>query len=201
MGIGVIGGTFDPIHNGHLLIAEEARARLNLTEVYFVPAGLPWMRADSPVAAAEHRLELVRLAIADRPYFKLSTVDIERAGPSYTVDTIAELLSQYGAGTELFFILGWDSLAEFSRWREPSRLVKLCYLVAVPRPGYLPPDLKSLEATIPGISHRAVLLDRPQVDISATAIRRRFAEGGSITHLVPAAVERYIKEHGLYTAH
>jgi nicotinate-nucleotide adenylyltransferase len=196
--IGVIGGTFDPIHNGHLLIAEETRAELNLAQVLFVPAGQPWLKTNSPMGAAEHRLEMVRLATADRASFRLSTVDIDRPGPSYTIDTLADLQSQFGAGARLFFILGWDSLAELPRWREPSRLVKLCRLVAVPRPGYPPPDLNSLEAAIPGISKRVTLLDRPKLDISATVIRERVARGLSIRHLVPEVVERYIKQNKLY---
>lgn len=109
MNIGVLGGTFDPIQKGHLLLAEEARARLDLAEVIFVPAGQPWLKTGSTISAAEHRVEMVRLAIADKPYFKLSTMEIERAGPSYTVDTIAELQTQLGAGDELFFIMGWGS--------------------------------------------------------------------------------------------
>jgi len=198
--IGVIGGTFDPIHNGHLIVAEEARTRLALAEVLFVPAGQPWLKADSRISVAEHRLEMVRLAVTDRPYFKLSPVDIERSGPSYTVDTIAELQSQLGVEAELFFILGWDSLAELPQWREPSRLISLCRLVAVPRPGYPPPDLKSLEVTTTGISQRVILLDKPGVDISATVVRQRVAPGLSIRHLVPEVVNRYIKQHKLYVA-
>ncbi len=198
MKIGVIGGTFDPIHNGHLIIAEETRARLNLTEVLFVPAGQPWLKANSPVAAVDHRLEMVCLAIADRPYFTLSTVDIDRPGPSYTIDTLAELQSQFGAGTELFLITGWDSLAELPQWHEPTRLITMCHLVAVPRPGYRRPKLKSLEASIPGISKRVMLMDKPEIDISASVIRDRVAQGLSIRHLVPEPVNRYIKQHGLY---
>ena len=198
MNIGVMGGTFDPIHKGHLIVAEEVRARLNLAEILFVPAGQPWLKANSPIAAAEHRIQMVRLAIADKPYCKLSTMEIERAGPSYTVDTIAELQGQLGAGDKLFFILGWENLAELPQWHEPSRLIKMCYLVAVPRPGYPAPDLNSLEADIPGLSHRVILLDTPQIDISASAIRNRVAHGLSISHLVPEPVERYIKEQRLY---
>ena len=198
MKVGVIGGTFDPIHNGHLLIAEETRAELNLTQVLFVPAGQPWLKTNSPISAARHRLEMVRLAIADRAGFKLSTVDIDRPGPSYTIDTLTDLQSQFGAGARLFFILGWDSLAELPQWREPSRLVEMCRLVAVPRPGYPPPDLNSLEAAIPGISKRVTLLDKPKLDISATVIRERVAQGLSIRHLVPEPVENYIKQHRLY---
>ena len=198
MNIGVLGGTFDPVHNGHLIVAEEAKARLNLAEVIFVPAGQPWLKADIPISPAEHRLQMLRLAIADKPHFKLSTIEIERAGASYSVDTIAELQSQLGNGDELFFILGWDSLAELPQWREPKRLIKLCYLVAAPRTGHLCPKLKALEASIPGISQRVMLLDEPEIDISASVIRDRVARGLSVLHLVPEAVNRYIKEHGLY---
>ena len=198
MNIGVLGGTFDPIHIGHLILAEEVRASLNLAEILFVPAGQPWLKVDSPISPAEHRVEMVRLAIADKPYFKLSTMEIERAGPTYTVDTIAELKAPLGTEDELFFILGWDNLAELPRWRQPSRLIAMCRLVAVPRPGYPLPDLKALEASIPGLSQRVTLMEKPEIDISASAIRGRVVQGLSIHHLVPGPVERYIKEHKLY---
>lgn len=198
MNIGVMGGTFNPIHNGHVVVAEEVRVHLNLTEILFVPAGQPWLKANSPIAAAEHRMQMVRLAIADKPYCKLSTMEIERVGPSYTVDTIAELQGQLRGEDEIFFILGWDSLAELPQWREPSRLIKMCYLVVVPRPSYPPPDLNSLEADIPGLSQRLILLDTPHIDVSASQIRNRVAQGLPISHLVPEPVEGYIREHGLY---
>lgn len=198
MNMGVLGGTFDPIHNGHLIVAEETRTRLNLGEVLFVPAGQPWLKANVSILPAEHRVQMVRLAIADKPYFKLSTVEIDRAGLSYTVDTIGELQAQLGAGDELFFILGWDNLAELPQWKEPSRLIKMCRLVAVPRVGYPIPDLKPLEAIIPGLSQRVILLNRPEVDISASVIRQRAAQGLSIRHLVPELVDEYIRRHKLY---
>ena len=198
MKVGVLGGTFDPIHNGHMIIAEEARVRLNLADILFVPAGQPWLKTNALISAAEHRVMMVRLAIIDKPYFKLSTMEIERAGPTYTVDTIADLQAQLGAGTELFFILGWDSLAELPQWRQPSRLVKMCRLVTVPRPGYPPPDLKALETVIPELSQGVILMDKPEIDISATEIRERVAQGLSIRHLVPEPVDRYIQENGLY---
>ena len=200
MNIGILGGTFDPIHLAHLAVAEEARVRLELAEIIFVPAGQPWLKANSPISVAEHRIQMVRLAIADKPYFKLSTVEIDRAGPSYSVDTVAELQGQLGAGDELFFILGWDSLAELPLWHEPSQLIQMCRLVAVPRPSYSVPDLKKLEAKIPGLSQRVILMDKPEIDISATEIRNRAAHGLSISHLVPEPVERYIKQQRLYTA-
>jgi len=198
MNIGVLGGTFDPIHMGHLIIAEEARARLDLAEVLFVPASEPWLKANNYISPAEHRVQMVRLAIADEPSFKLSTMEIERAGPSYTVDTIAELKSQIGAGGKLFFILGWDNLMQLPQWREPPRLVQMCNLVAVPRVGYSSPDINSLEAAIPDLSQSVIMLDAPQIEISSSEIRHRVARGLSIRHLVPEPVERYIKQHKLY---
>jgi len=198
MNIGVLGGTFDPVHNGHLIIAEVVRKRLNLAEVIFVPAGQPWLKADKPITPAKHRLQMLRLSLADKPYFKISTMEIERGGPSYTIDTIIELRSKLNPGDELFFILGQDNLAQLSQWREPSQLIQLCYLVAVPRPGSPPPNLKTLEASLPGILQRVMLMDEPQVDISASEIRERVARGLSIRHLVPEPVNRYIKENRLY---
>ena len=198
MEVGVFGGTFDPIHNGHLVVAEEVRAQLSLSEILFVPAGQPWLKPDSPIAAAEHRVQMVRLALAGRPPFKLSTLEIERDGPSYSVDTIAELQGQLGAGDELFFILGWDGLVELPQWRESSRLIRICRLVAVPRVGCPHPDLKALETSVPGISLRVLLLDKPRIDISASAIRSRVARGLSVSHLVPEPVDEYIRQNKLY---
>ncbi|MFC2003257.1 nicotinate-nucleotide adenylyltransferase [Chloroflexota bacterium] len=200
MNIGVMGGTFDPIHNGHIAVAEEARTRANLAEVLFIPAGQPWLKEDRTITAAKRRLEMVRLAIADRPYFKLSTIEIERPGSTYTVDTMAQLQAQLGDRDELFFIMGWDDLAQLPQWCEPSQLVQLCHLMVAPRPGYRPPDLKSLEGVVSGLSQRVMLMDKPEIDISASEIRDRVARGLSIRHLVPEPVNRYIKEHKLYVS-
>ncbi len=200
MNIGILGGTFDPIHNGHLAIAEEVKAQQNLSVTLFIPAGQPWLKIDVSISPAEHRVQMVRLAITDRPDFKLSTIDIDRAGPSYSVDTIAEVRKQLGDGDELYFILGWDSIADLHKWKEPSRLIEMCYLVVVPRPGYPRPEIKTLEAALPGISRRVIFLEQPYIDISATAIRDRVARGLSIRHLVPQPVNKYIKEHRLYVA-
>ena len=198
MNIGVLGGTFDPIHNGHLLVAAEVRKRLNLAKVIFVPAGQPYFKQASPVSSAKHRLEMVKLAISDKPYFELSTLEIERPGPSYTVETLAGLKDLLQADG-LFFILGWGSLAALPRWKEPFQIIKLCYLVAVPRPGSPPPDFKALESKIPGLSGRLILMDKPRIDVSASDIRGRVSQGLSISQLVPQAVGRYIKQHELYT--
>jgi nicotinate-nucleotide adenylyltransferase len=198
MNVGILGGTFDPIHNGHLAVAEEVRVQLHLTEVVFIPAGKPWHRSRSPLASAEHRVRMILLAIADNDYFKLSTIEVEREGPTYTVDTFEELRGQLGVENKLFFIVGWDSLAELPHWKEPDRLVKMCQLVTVPRPGYPQPELKALEERIPDLS--VTFLDKPVIDISATQIRERVTRGLSVHHLVPEAVEEYIKENKLYTS-
>lgn len=200
MNIGVLGGTFDPIHMGHLIIAEEVRARLDLAEVIFVPAGQPWLKLNNAnaISPAEHRMAMVRLAIADEPAFRLSTMEIERPGPSYTVDTMAELSRQFGAKGKLFFILGWDNLNQLPRWHQPARLVKLCRLVPVRRVGFASPDLDALEAAVPGLAKSLVMLDTPQIEISASEIRARVGRGQSIHQLVPEPVERYIIEQRLY---
>jgi len=198
MKIGVLGGTFDPIHIGHLKVAEEVTASLKLSEVIFMPAGQPWLKADNLISPAEHRLEMMRLTLAGKSNFKLSTMEVERPGPTYTVDTMAELSRQLGEGDELFFILGWDNLTQLPQWHEPSRLIKFCRLVAVPRVDFPPPDLASLDAVIPGLSQRVILLDAPHIDVNASEIRQMVREGLSIHNLVPEPVERYIKEHGLY---
>ena len=198
MNVGVLGGTFDPIHNGHIAVAEECQTQLNLAGVIFVPAGQPWLKGDKPVLPVEHRVQMVELAITTHPSFILSTIEVERDGPSYTVETIAELQKQQYRDDELFFIIGWDTLAQLSHWKQPSRLIEMCHLVAIPRPGYTLPGLDSLEAVIPGLTKRLTILQRPEVDISATDIRDRVARGLSIDHLVPGPVADYIRQHKLY---
>ena len=198
MKIGILGGTFDPVHNGHIKVAETVKAQLDLVKVVFVPAGQPWLKSDNPVSPAEHRVEMVRLAIASYPGFELSMLEINRPGPSYTVDTIKEFRDKPGSESELFFILGWDSLSQLPRWKEPKLLIELCHLVAVPRPGCKLPDLNRLETLIPGLASRLILLDKPEIDVSATQIRKRVAEGLPIHGLVPAPVADYLKQHKLY---
>ena len=198
MDIGVLGGTFDPIHLGHLVVAEEVTAHLNLAGVLFMPAGQPWLKAGTNISAAEHRVQMVRLAISGKPGLRLSTMEVERAGPSYAADTIRALKGRLGDGDELFFILGWDNLIDLPRWHQPAQLISMCRLVAVPRVGSPLPDLGSLETKIPGLLERVVMLDKPEIDISASVIRERVSQGLSIEHLVPKPVEKYIKEHGLY---
>ena len=198
MKVGVLGGTYDPVHRGHLEIAAEAKRSLGLDEVLLIPAGQPRFKGGEAVTPAEHRLAMVRLAVAGRPGYKISGMEIERPGPTYSVDTIAELRRQYRSTDEIYFIMGWDSLEKFPEWREPTRLIGTCIIVAVPRPGCTPPDVAAMEKAVPGIGERLILLENPRVDISATAIRTLAAEGKSIDELVPEPVAEYIKKHKLY---
>ena len=198
--IGVLGGTFDPVHTGHLIVAADVRAEMGLSEVLFVPAGKPWLKLkeERTITPAEHRLAMVRLAIKGNPYFKVSTIELARPGLSYSIDTVLELKKKLGRGVELYFIVGPDALAELPRWKEPARLIEVCQLVAIGRPGHKKVDLSALDRSVPGAAKRIMLLDVPQIDISSTDIRKRVAQGQSIRRLVPEAVEKYIEKHKLY---
>jgi len=198
MDIGVMGGTFDPIHMGHIIIAEEARQRLGLLRIVFVPAGEPWLKVEREITPAPHRAKMIERGIAANPHFELSTVELERPGPSYTVDTLSTLRYNLGPDTGLFFLLGWDTLADIPRWREPRRLVTMCHLVAFTRIGFDRPDLEILEASVPGIAESVIFLDITPVNISSSNIRERVAKGLSIHQLVPDDVEKYIMQQKLY---
>lgn len=193
--IGVLGGTFDPIHYGHLAAAEEARAKLSLREVVFVVAGIPPHKLGEEITPAEHRYAMVELAIASNSHFSASRIDIDRPGPSYTVDTI-QLLRQRWV-EEIYFIMGMDSLMEIDTWHQPQRLIQLCRLVAVERPGFVP-DLERLEAAVPGITARTEIIDMPQMEISSTDLQWRVRKGLPVKYQLPAEVEQYIYKHRLY---
>ena len=147
--IGVFGGTFDPVHTGHLLIAEKSKEMLELDEVLLIPAGQPVFKSNIETSAAQHRLEMLLLATAETPYFNVSTIEIERPGPSYTVDTLRELEAGFDRKTMIYLLVGYDAIMDLPSWKEPYRLVELCYLVAVKRPGFDEVDLKLLEERIP----------------------------------------------------
>lgn len=198
MRLGVLGGTFDPPHVGHLILAEEGRTRLQLEKVLFVPARDPWRKAGQEVTPAEHRLAMVRLLLASDPYFEVSTQEVEREGPSYTVDTLESLHQQYGPGLELYFILGEDALHDLPNWRDPARIISLAWLAVAPRPVEGGTATAALEATVPGLSERIVPLPMPTIDISSTTLRERAGAGLSLRYLVPLAVEEYIRRHDLY---
>ena len=197
MRIGVLGGTFDPIHVGHLAIAEQARDGLDLEEVCFVPAGAPWMKASQSLSSAQDRLYMVRKAVENNPFFRVSTVELERSGPSYTVDTLRELQEEYGPDARLFFVLGIDAFARFGEWKEPEEILALATLVVVDRPGRTA-SAENLEEGM-GIAEKVEYVRTIRLEISAMDIRRRVSEGASIRYLVPEPVERHIYARGLYT--
>ncbi len=199
--IGILGGTFDPVHYGHLVIAEEVYATLELTEMVFVPAGEPPHKTNVEITAAAHRLNMLELATASNPHFTISRVDIDRAGPSYTVDTLRVLRKQWGEQTALYFVIGSDSLEDLLSWHNPSGILEqLTHLIAVRRPGYSESEAfyGRLEARLPGIKQKLVVIDTPQLSISATDLRNRVAEGRPIKYQTPETVESYIVQYGLY---
>jgi nicotinate-nucleotide adenylyltransferase len=196
--LGVIGGTFDPPHYGHLVLAETTRVQLGLDRVLFVVAGQPPHKPGCPITPSHHRAAMVEAAIADNPACVLSRVDLDRPGPHYTVEMLALLRGEYSEA-ELFFLVGGDSLAQFLTWRDPAGIVRLARLAVMPRPGH-EPDLASLEQVLPGLRERLVWLDAPALDIAASDLRRRVREGLPIRYLVPPVVEAYICEHRLYEA-
>jgi nicotinate-nucleotide adenylyltransferase len=199
---GVTGGTFDPIHVGHLAIAEEARESLGLERILFVPAGVPPHKPDGAEASVEDRLTMVELAIAGNPAFAMSRVDVDRPGPSYTADTMALLSAaarEDGGTPDLTLIMSAETLAGLPEWRDPGRLLAECRVAVVPREAYPAPDPAWLSLHFPGLEDRFDLLDGPRLGISSTGIRERVAAGRSIHYLVPEAVERHIADHSLYT--
>ena len=197
--LGVLGGTFDPIHNGHLAIAEEAQIQLELDEVVVVPAGSPWLKADLEVSCAGHRLAMARLAVRDRPRLRVCDMEVRRPGPTYTVDTLEELRRNLAGGTKLYLVLGLDALMDIGRWRQPCRLFDMATLVGVSRPGAPGFDPAALDDVCPGASEAVELLDVPMLDLSGEELRGRISQGLPIDGMVPAAVSEYIRENGLYT--
>jgi nicotinate-nucleotide adenylyltransferase len=204
---GILGGTFDPVHYAHLAVAEQTRERLGLHGILFVPAAVPPHKPGRPMSVARHRLAMVELAIADNGAFHVSRVELDRAGPSYTADTVAALLAdpprELGVGgkagdLELVVIVSAEALALFHDWHEPLRLLDLCRVAVVPRRGYELPARDWLRRHFPGREARFIVLEGPDLGHSASAIRERVRAGRSIRYLVPPPVERYVRAHGLY---
>jgi nicotinate-nucleotide adenylyltransferase len=194
--LGLLGGTFDPIHYGHLVAAEESCFRLQLDRVLLIPAGQPPHKLGRRVSPAEQRLAMVRLAAADNPALAVSTIELERQGPSYSVDTVAAVREQAGPSVELFFIVGTDALPDLLTWYQPRRLLQLCTLAVVSRPGY-PFDLSHLVTTLPEAAERIVPVSAPELAISSSDLRARVAAGRPIRYQLPEAVELYIRQQGL----
>jgi len=190
-----MGGTFDPVHHGHLVAASEVQAFFDLDEVIFVPTGQPWQKFDRVVTSAEHRYLMTVVATAANPRFTVSRVDIDRDGPTYTIDTLRDLSAAL-PGAELYFITGADALAEIFTWRDAAALFDLAHFVGCTRPGY-----EMGAETLTGIpADRVTILEIPALAISSTDCRQRTAAGQPVWYLVPDGVVQYIAKHNLYGA-
>ena len=198
--VGILGGSFDPPHSGHLMIAREARERVGLDSVLFIPAGEQWLKEGQDVARATHRLAMTHLLTGSDAAFAVSDMEITRPGPTYTVDTLRELRETSPPDTEYFFILGEDSVADLPRWHEPEELVTLCRFIAMPRAGDAGrPDLTAAYDAIPGLRERVTVLeDAPRMDVSSSSIRDMLGIGASLRGVVPEAVVKYITAHRVY---
>ena len=193
--LGIMGGTFDPIHYGHLFVAEEARARFALDHVLFVPNGAPPHKKEYMLTAAHDRYEMTRLATADNPAFTCTALELERPGPSYTVETLATLRAQY-ANADLFYITGIDAIADILTWRRHDEIIRMATFIAAARPGF---DLKTLQDRLPAAYlERILLLGTTAQGISSTEIRERTRAKLPTRYLTPDRVLDYIREHHLY---
>jgi nicotinate-nucleotide adenylyltransferase len=191
--LGIMGGTFDPVHMGHLVTAEQARVDVGLDEVVFVPAGAPWQKSGRDhVTPAEHRYLMTVLATAANPNFSVSRIEIDRDGPTYTVETLRALRSNLD-GTELFFITGADAILNILTWKDAAEALELASFVAATRPGH---DLAKLEEQ--DVTAQVIRLDVPALAISSSDVRARFRAGRPVRYLIPKEVEEFARKHGLY---
>jgi nicotinate-nucleotide adenylyltransferase len=193
--LGVMGGTFDPIHYGHLVTAEEALVQFGLGAVLFVPTGRPWMKEHEVVSPAEDRYLMTVIATASNPLFSVSRMEVDRDGPTYAIDTLRGLKAEHGSETDLFFVTGADAIVEILQWKEHQQLFDLARFIAATRPGY---DLTGLEALAPDDRAQISVMNIPALAISSTDIRRRVAGGHPIRYLVPEGVKSYIEKERLY---
>ena len=197
--VGILGGTFDPVHLGHLIIAEEIREKMNLDRVVFIPSGKPPHKTALCISNAEHRLAMVQKAVEGNPFFEASDMEIKRPGYTYTVDTLQQLKDYYGESVRLYFIIGADVVHDLMTWKDYRKVFTLCEFIAVMRPGF---EREAFDRTVELLAEqfRAVIhpAEVPQIGISSTAIRERCRGGKSVKYLVPEKIEEYIRENGLY---
>ncbi|MCB0045535.1 MAG: nicotinate-nucleotide adenylyltransferase [Caldilineaceae bacterium] len=195
--IGIFGGTFDPIHIGHLILVEEAWSRLKLDRVYLVPAGDPPHKQDRSLSPVAHRLRMAELATEDIDHIRVSRIDADRPGPHYTSDMVRMVQERAPAGTEVYYLMGMDSLRDLPTWHEAAWLVENCRIVALSRHD-VDLDWDALEAALPGVRERVIILDMPELEIASHVIQARVREGRPIRFMVPKVVMEYIFDQGLY---
>ena len=195
--IGIFGGTFDPIHIGHLILAEEAWHQLGLRQVYLTPAGDPPHKQSKPLTSVEHRVAMAKLATMDNDHIRVSRIDADRPGPHYTVDMVRLLNANIDGNTDIFFLMGMDSLRDLPSWHRAEWLVANCRLVALSRHD-VDLDWERLEAALPGIKQQVVILDMPELEIASHKLQERVRTGRPIRYQVPRAVEQYIQQNQLY---
>jgi len=201
MKIGILGGTFDPVHIGHLIIAETVRDAMGLDKVCFIPAATPPHKRGREITPAEHRLEMVRLAIECNHAFELSDVELRRGGVSYSVETLEHLKATLDAEAEFFFIIGADTVPELPTWKDINELLQLCTLVVAARPGFRMEDLLSEDLALDPDARDRVFrhfIDAVRVDVASTELRARLAEGKTVRYMIPQEVENYIRAKELY---
>ncbi len=196
--LGIFGGTFDPIHIGHLLLAQEAASYMHLNRVYFVPAGQPPHKPGQPITPIRHRLAMSTIATRDNDLFAVSQLDADDQVPSYTADLLRRLQASLQIPVQIYFLMGMDSLRDLATWHQPEWLVDNCNLVALSRPT-IRMDWSALEHRFPNIRHRVQVLDMPGLDVSGMNVRERLRTQHPIRYLVPPDVIRYIRQHRLYT--
>lgn len=196
--VGILGGTFDPIHVGHLVTAEAVRNEYKLDKVIFIPAAIPPHKQEQSVTPALHRYIMTVLATYSNPYFEVSPIEMNRPGPSYTIDTIYELIEKYGEDTEFYFITGADAIAEIPTWDRIEELLGICQFIAATRQGCLP-NVDNIKEYFGELGRKRIhRLNTPELEISSTDIRARIKNGISIKYIVPLPVEQYIYKEGLY---
>lgn len=196
--VGILGGTFDPIHVGHLVTAEAVRNEYKLDKVIFIPAAIPPHKQEQSVTPALHRYIMTVLATYSNPYFEVSPIEMNRPGPSYTIDTIYELIEKYGEDTEFYFITGADAIAEIPTWDRIEELLGICQFIAATRQGCLP-NVDNIKEYFGELGKKRIhRLNTPELEISSTDIRARIKNGISIKYIVPLPVEQYIYKEGLY---
>ncbi len=202
MRLGVFGGTFDPVHLGHLILAEQCREQAKLDQVLFVPSARPPHKQGHELTRFDQRVEMLQLAISGHPVFRIDELEKDRPGPSYTFLTLEELRHQH-SGAELFLIVGADSLNDLPQWVQPRRILELASLLVVPRPGSEMAELETLQQSLSlpaDLPLRLQMIHAPLIDIASRDVRQRSAQGRSVRYLIPRAVEAYIADKGLYRA-